>query len=192
MNRDKKKVTPMKKTKKMVFVAIFSVLICVFAWITIPTPVPFTMQTFGILVTLGLLGGKLGTASILLYLALGAIGLPVFHSFTGGIGVFVGPTGGYLIGFIFTGLIFWLITDRTKDRLVGFIVASILGILACYAFGTAWFVALSLGQNNSVSILSVLTMCVFPFLLPDGLKITLAIVLTKSLIKPLHRYLREP
>lgn len=74
------------------------------AWITVPAAIPFTMQTFCIFLTLYILGGANGTKAILLYLLLGAVGLPVFSGFKAGLSVLAGPTGGYLIGFIFIGL----------------------------------------------------------------------------------------
>ena len=74
---------------------------------SIPTTVPFTLQTCAVFLAVGVLGGKRGTLSILIYLLLGAIGVPVFAGFTGGIGIVLGTTGGYIIGFLFSGLIMW-------------------------------------------------------------------------------------
>ncbi|MEI3229118.1 MAG: biotin transporter BioY [Lachnospiraceae bacterium] len=91
------------KTRDMVYIAIFAVLIAICSWISIPTTVPFTLQTFAVFLAVGVLGGKRGTLSILIYLLLGAIGVPVFAGFTGGIGIVLGTTGGYIIGFLFSG-----------------------------------------------------------------------------------------
>ena len=84
--------------RDMAFIAAMSAVIAVCAWITIPLAVPFTLQIFGVFMALRLLGGKKGTLSILVYIALGAVGLPVFSGFQGGIGVLAGPTGGDIAG----------------------------------------------------------------------------------------------
>ena len=88
----------------LTYMAVCAALIAVCSWISIPAAVPFTLQTFAVFCVLGLLGGKRGTVSILVYILLGAIGLPVFSGFNGGIGALLGTTGGYIIGFIFVGL----------------------------------------------------------------------------------------
>ena len=94
------------KTRDLTLIALFAALIAICAWLTVPMPdVPFTMQTFGVFAALLLLGGKRGTLSILLYLLLGAAGLPVFSGFRGGIGSLLGTTGGYLVGFFFSYLV---------------------------------------------------------------------------------------
>ena len=113
MNRMK----PFLTTTDMVLIALFSVLIAICAWISIPATVPFTLQTFAVLCTLGLLGGKRGTVAILLYLLMGAVGLPVFSNFGGGLGKLLGVTGGYLIGFLAASLLYWLLTKLAGDGL---------------------------------------------------------------------------
>lgn len=95
------------KTQDMAYIALFAVVMAVCAWIVIPMVVPFTLQTFAVFLAVGVLGGKRGTFAILLYLLLGIIGIPVFSGFTGGIGVLLGNTGGYLVGFLCTSLIMW-------------------------------------------------------------------------------------
>ena len=90
------------KTRELAYTGILAALIAVCSWISIPTAVPFTLQTFAVFLTLGLLGGRLGTLAVTVYLLLGAVGLPVFAGFHGGLGAFLGATGGYLVGFLFT------------------------------------------------------------------------------------------
>ncbi len=104
------KKTQHQKIVAMVQIALFAAIIAVCSWIQIPMTVPFTMQTFAVFCALTTLGGKGGTISILIYIVLGAVGVPVFAGFTGGIGILFGTTGGYIIGFLFTGLLYWLIT----------------------------------------------------------------------------------
>ena len=84
------------QTRDLAYVAVCAVLMAVCSWISIPAAVPFTLQTFAVFCSLGFLGGKRGTAAILVYLLLGALGIPVFAGFSGGIGILFGTTGGYL------------------------------------------------------------------------------------------------
>ena len=106
----------MFKVLDMVYIAIGAVLIVICSWINIPTAVPFTLQTFAVFFILMLLGGERGTISILIYILLGAIGVPVFAGFSGGIGILLGNTGGYILGFVFIGLIYTLFTRVFKKK----------------------------------------------------------------------------
>ncbi|MFR0734721.1 MAG: biotin transporter BioY [Oscillospiraceae bacterium] len=101
--------------------------------------VPFTLQTFGVFAALGLLGGKRGTIAIALYLVLGAVGLPVFSGFRGGFGVLLGTTGGYIFGFLLSGLLYWALTALLGNKGWVRLLAMVLGLLLCYAAGTGWF-----------------------------------------------------
>ncbi len=173
------------KTRDMVYMSMFAILIAICSWIAIPAAVPFTMQTFGVFVTLGFLGGKRGSISILLYLLMGAVGLPVFSGFRGGIGSLLGNTGGYIIGFLLSALVMWgmeKIVGRKKGMLL---LSMILGLLVCYAFGTFWFVKVYAGNSGEIGIVTALSLCVFPFVIPDIMKIALALFLCKRL----HRFM---
>jgi len=162
--------------RKMVLCALFAALTAVCAWISIPVPdIAFTLQTFGVLLALGVLGGKWGTVSILIYLALGAVGLPVFAMFRGGPGVLLGPTGGYLWGFLATGLTYRAFEKLWKPA------AMVLGLLACYACGCLWFMLLAGAGGFFVA----LTRCVLPYLIPDGIKLALALTLSRRIGKHL-------
>ena len=122
---------------------------------------------------------------ILIYIVLGAVGVPVFAGFTGGIGILFGTTGGYIIGFLFTGLLYWLITHFFGEKLPVMILALVLGLAVCYAFGTAWFMIVYAKNSGSVGLLTALGWCVFPFILPDCVKMALAILIGKRLPKRL-------
>ena len=95
------------KTRDMAQTALFAVVIAVCAWISVPTAVPFTMQTFGVFLAMGVLGGKRGTLAVCVYLLLGLAGVPVFAGGTAGVGVLMGATGGYLLAWVFAGLAVW-------------------------------------------------------------------------------------
>lgn len=170
-------------TKNIAYIALCAVLIAVCAWIQIPAVVPFTMQTFGVLTALLLLGGKRGTAAIGVYLSLAFIGLPVCAGFQGGFSIFTQPTGGYLWGFLLTGLLYWLVTALTRQCLWGQIFGVVLGLLGCYTAGTLWFVYQFRSQYGAVSVSHVLPVAVIPFVIPDAVKCVAAFFLTRRLRK---------
>lgn len=179
-----KKVPANSKIKDIVFIGISAALIAVCSWISIPLPtVPITLQTMGVCLIAGLFGLKRGTLATVVYIALGALGVPVFSGFTGGVGIILGQTGGYIIGFIFTALIVGFASDKFKGRLLPLILSMVIGILVCYAFGTAWFAVVYAKSNEPASLLTILGWCVFPFLLPDAVKIAVAAVLANRLKK---------
>lgn len=166
------------KTLDMALCAMFAALLAVCAWIVIPAgDVPFTLQTFGVFAALGLLGGKRGTVAIGVYLLLGAIGVPVFAGFTGGIGKLLGVTGGYLVSYLFIGGIVILAEKWFGEGTLVFLIAGILGMIVCYAFGTAWFVVAYAKASGPIGWGAALAKCVLPFVLPDGAKLALAVLL---------------
>ena len=162
------------KTKELVYVALCAVIIAICSWISIPTAVPFTLQTFGIYLSISVLGGKLGTISFLIYLALGAIGLPVFAGFKSGFAAITGPTGGYLLGFLATALIMWGFEKFFGKNKVSFIISAIIGLVACYALGTIWFMKVFSSANGAIGLGATLGMCVIPFIIPDLIKLVAA------------------
>ena len=163
------------KVLDLVYIAIGAALIAICSWISIPTAVPFTLQTFAVFFVLLALGGERGTIATLVYVLLGAVGVPVFAGFSGGIGILLGSTGGYIIGFLFTGFIYILFTKFFKKSIVMKIVALVLGLAVCYAFGTAWFMHVYMKSSGEVGLLTVLGWCVFPFIIPDIVKMVAAV-----------------
>ena len=173
--------------KDLSYIAMGVALIAVCSWISIPLPVPITLQTFAICLITAVLGLRLGLWAVVVYILLGAAGLPVFSGFRSGIGTLLGTTGGYIIGFVFTALAVGLGVKRIgrKPPLLTLFMA--IGILLCYAFGTAWFVLVYTRTSGAIGVLTALSLCVFPYLLPDAVKILLAVSLTgrlHSLLKP--------
>lgn len=183
----------MKETKKtfstydLVYIAVFAVLIAICSWISIPTTVPFTLQTFAVFMAVGVLGGKRGSMSVLIYILLGAIGIPVFSGFTGGMGILLGSTGGYIVGFLFSALLLWLMEKLLGNKPVIQILSMVLGLLVCYAFGTIWFIQVYTKNNGPTTLVTVLGWCVFPFIIPDLVKIALAYVLSARVKKYLPK-----
>ena len=176
-----------KLVRNLVYVAVGAALLTVCAWISVPTPIPFTLQTFAVCLIAALLGWRLGLEALLVYVLLGAVGLPVFSGFKSGFGVLLGVTGGYLIGFFFTALVVGLAAEKLGRKPLVLAVSMALGVLLCYAFGTVWFVRVYTADKGPVSFLSALTTCVFPYLLPDAAKIALAVFLTRRLRRAIFK-----
>ena len=169
------------KTYDMVYIAIFAVLMAICSWISIPMAVPFTLQTFGVFMAVGILGGKRGTFAVLIYIILGAIGVPVFAGFSGGIGVLLSSTGGYIVGFLFSALVMWGMEALWGKKPVVQILSMIVGLIVCYALGTIWFMIIYARDTGAVGLGTVLGWCVIPFIIPDLVKIALAYVLSRRL-----------
>ena len=150
----------------MTLCALFAALTAVCAWISIPVlDIAFTMQTFAVFLTLGVLGGKWGSVSIAIYLALGAVGMPVFTGFQGGAGVLLGVTGGYIWGFLVSGLVYWALEKAGRPLALG------AGLLACYLCGSLWFTVYA---GSGAGFAGALLKCVVPYLAPDICKVVLA------------------
>lgn len=169
------------QTYSIIYTGIFAVLLAICSWLSFPTIIPFTMQTFGVFFTILLLGGKQGTIAILIYLLLGAVGIPVFSNLGAGLGYLLGNTGGYAVGFLLIGLIYWLFEKLFGTKPWTQIFSLLTGLTLCYAFGTFWFVNISMNSGSTCEIMSILTLCVFPFIIPDLCKLCLAYILAKRL-----------
>lgn len=176
-----KEMTKNFKTVDMVYTALGAVLITICSWISIPTTVPFTLQLFAVCFVLSALGGKRGTAAILVYVLLGAIGIPVFAGFKSGLGSLLGSTGGYIVGFLFMGLAYWLIVRLLGKKLWVEILAMAVGLIVLYAFGTAWYMIVYMQTKGTISLWMVLGWCVIPFIIPDIIKLVLALTLARRL-----------
>lgn len=170
-------------TRDIAYIAIFTALLAVCSWIAIPTPtrIDFTMQILGVFLTLGVLGGKRGTLSITAYLLLGAVGVPVFAGFSGGVGALLSPSGGYLIGYFFAGLLMWAMEKVLGTRTWALGAAMVLGLAVCYAFGTVWFMVVYPMGGESVTLLTALAWCVIPYLPFDFIKLAAALTLSVQL-----------
>ena len=165
------------RTYDMAYIAIFAVLIAICSWISIPMTVPFTLQTFGVFMAVGVLGGKRGSLAVLVYILLGAIGVPVFAGFSGGFGILLNNTGGYIIGFLFSALAMWAIESLWGKKPVVQIISMVVGLLVCYAMGTIWFMGyFQYGLGKDMPLWTALTMTVFPFVVFDLIKVTLGVL----------------
>ena len=173
------------KTREIAYIGLCTALIAVCSWISIPLTVPITLQTFAIFLTVALLGLKNGIITVLVYILLGAIGLPVFSGFKSGAAVLLGTTGGYIIGFLFSAIVVGLILKFFGKSTLVMFISMIIGLIVCYIFGTIWFMIVYMKNTGDIGLVSVLSWCVIPFIIPDIIKIILAIILYKPLSKEL-------
>ncbi|MBQ6552948.1 MAG: biotin transporter BioY [Clostridia bacterium] len=163
-----------RRIKGAVEIALAAVLITVCSWITVPIPsVPFTLQIFGVYAAIFTLGGLKGTLSVALYIALGLVGVPVFSGFKPGLPALLGPTGGYIWGFLLSALFCWLAEAVLikKPTALKTLAAAFASLLLCYAFGTGWFVYVYTRNTGGIGVWTALTLCVLPYIIPDVLKI---------------------
>lgn len=169
-----------KGIRELVYTALASALIAVSAFIIIPLPSPvaITLQSFGVYFAIFFLGGRLGTLAVALYIAIGAVGLPVFSGFTGGIGRLLDAGGGFIFGFLLAALAYWLMTVLLGERL-RFLFAA-LSHLILYTVGALWYSLVYLGAGEA-ELSAVLLTCVFPFVIPDAIKLFLAAFVAKRL-----------
>lgn len=173
--------TNRSKTYDMVCIAVFAVIIAICSWISIPATVPFTLQTFAIFLTVGVLGGKKGSLAVLVYILLGAVGVPVFAGFSAGIGILFGNTRGYIVGFLASSLVMWGMEKFMGRKTWTLAIQMVVGLIVCYAIGTVWFMIVYAQSSGAVGLTTVLGWCVIPFIVPDLVKIVLALVLSKRL-----------
>jgi biotin transport system substrate-specific component len=173
------------KTKDMVLIGVMAALICIAGPLSIPlpfTPVPISLTNLAIYIVLFIVGWKRGTMSFLVYLLLGFVGLPVFSKGQAGAAILLGPTGGYLVGFLFIAVISGIVIEKYAGRVVPSVLGILVGLAITYLFGTVWYCF-----QAGIGFVEALGMCVIPFLPGDALKIIIAAILGPMLKKYLHR-----
>lgn len=180
--------------------AVFAALICVVSPFAVPTQVPITLATLAVYICAGCLPPAMSAISVTVYLVIGAVGVPVFAGFTSGAAKLIGPTGGYLVGYIPMAVIVSVITSMymkkcsSSGRAFGRgaaqagvrLGAMILGTAVLYALGTAWFVI-----QQKTTVAAALPLCVFPFLPGDAAKMVAATAISQALSPVIRRTLRK-
>ena len=170
--------------KQMALIALMTAVLCILAPISIPifiTPVPVSLGILAVFLTAYMLTPVQAIISVGLFLLLGLVGLPVFSGYSGGIGKLVGPTGGYIIGFIFTVYISSVFIHLKKGILFD-VLGMILGLILCYIPGTLWF---SYQQNKG--FIASLLLCVVPFLIGDAIKVLVAVLIGPEIQKRVNQ-----
>ena len=173
---------------KLTTIGLFTAILCILGPIAIVlpfSPVPVSLGTLGVLLACLMLGARNGLLCTALYLLLGFVGLPVFTGFTGGVGRLLGPTGGYLIGYLFLAVIGGQLAERWKKHLLFQALGLFIGMLFCYLFGTLW-----LTYQAGMEFQTALWVGVIPYVPFDVAKIAAALVIyskTKERLKWLNR-----
>ncbi len=163
------------KTKKLVYCALFAALIAIMSLVAIPiTPIPLNLALVAVLLAGGMLGKKYGTLSVIVYIFIGTVGMPVFAGFRGGFSVLAGPTGGYITGYIIVAALTGLIYEKTR-KIKFTIPVMMFAVILCYAIGTAWYCYIMKSD-----VLSALSLCVLPFIPADIIKIVLVSIILKK------------
>lgn len=173
------------KTKDMVLIALNTAVTCILAPFSVPipvSPVPISLTNLVLNFSIYLLGWKFATLSYLVYLLLGLVGLPVFSGFTGGLTKLAGPTGGYLVGFIFLTIIAGIFVEKSKGNVLLSAIGIILGTAVCYLFGTVW-----LSWQLSMTFYQGLAVGVIPYLPGDCIKMVLALILAPMIAKRIRK-----
>jgi biotin transport system substrate-specific component len=171
-------------TKTIAIIGLMTAVICILGPLSMPipiSPVPISLCILGIYLAVYVLGMKKGTVSVLVYLLMGFVGIPVFSSFSSGPAKLLGPTGGYLIGYIFLALICGFFIDRWDKRLIHF-GGMVLGCGVCYAFGTAW-----LAYQAGMTFYAALWAGVIPYIPGDLIKMAIALIIGPEIRKRLKK-----
>lgn len=171
-------------TKKLAISAMLTASIAIGAWISIPSTIPFTLQTLFIYFAVLFMKAKYSALSITVYIMLGAIGLPVFSNFTSGLGILFGATGGYIFGFLLFPLCYAIFTSILKENDFSRILSLIVGTLLCYIAGTIMFVNVALTKSGAkYSFAAAFSICVIPYIIPDMIKLIIAFIADKRIKK---------
>ena len=163
--------------KGYILAALFSVFITLCAWIQFPLVIPVTLQTFGVFLCLLMLGGYLGTISVLTYICLGLVGLPMFSGFQGGVSALLGASGGYILGFLGLALIYWLF-EKVFSKKAADYVSLPLGLIVCYLHGAWWYSGVYTSGKSFIASFLTLTAI---YIIPDTIKLLLALVLNNRI-----------
>lgn len=185
MNRSASSTTSVFTVKQLALVGLMASVICVLGplALNIPiSPVPISMCTLAIYFVSAVLGMKLGTLSVTIYILLGFAGVPVFAGFTAGAGKLFGPTGGYIIGYFFMALICGFFVDHFGQRLPLYFLGMLLGTAVCYLFGTVW-----LGLQLDKTFMEALAIGVLPYIPGDLVKLASAMAVGFQVRKRLLR-----
>jgi len=177
------------KTKDICHISLFTAIICIVAPLSIPlafTPVPISFANLIIFISAAILGAKKGVISVLLYIFIGAVGIPVFSGFSGGLHKIIGPTGGYIIGYIFCSFIIGFLTEKFENNIFIYAFSMVLGNLVCCLFGTVW-----LSYQAHMTFKSALMAGVVPYIIGDAIKIAFACTIAYPVKRQLLLYIKN-
>ena len=171
------------KISDIAMIGLAAAVLCVLAPVSVPIgPVPISLATFGLYVVSASFGKFKAPIAVLVYIAVGAVGLPVFSGFTGGVAKLIGATGGYIIGYIPCAFLVGLMVDKWEKNFIIYPISMVLGTLVFYTLGTLWYMYVT-----KSTFVSALTVCVVPFLIFDAVKIIVASIASFSVRKTIKQ-----
>lgn len=172
-----------KQLRMTVYASLMAAMIAAGAYLAIPIgPVPIVLQNLFVFLSGLLLGSRWGFACVAVYILVGACGLPIFSIGRGGIGHILGPTGGYLMGFLPAVYVIGLITEKTKHHVIIDVIAMVCGGIIIYACGVTWLKVIT-----GMTLTKTLAVGMYPFILGDALKIAAAVPIAKALRPVINR-----
>ena len=176
------------KIREIIGAALFSAIICITAIITVPIgAVPITLALFGVFTAAALQKPKCAIVSVLVYIIIGAIGLPVFSGFGSGIGYLMGPTGGFIFAYPIAAVIISLANFLFKKYYVALPISMAISLAICYLFGTVWYAVVT-----EVEFTAAVLVCVLPFIVFDIIKIAVCLSVVLAVKKtPIEKLLNE-
>lgn len=172
------------ETKDITLVGLMAAVICILGPLSIPipiSPIPISMTNFAVYLAVYVLGWKKGALSYLIYLLIGLAGVPVFSAFTGGAGKLLGPTGGYLIGFIFMALVSGIVIDTWREKRYIHFLGMAAGTVICYLFGSVW-----LSFQAGITFWEAAGLGVLPYIPGDLVKIIVSMIIGPKIYKRLR------
>lgn len=173
--------------KKTVIIGILAAIICILAPLSVPAgAIPISLSTFAVYIVSCTVPKKYSVPAVAVYILLGAVGLPVFSSFTGGIQSLAGYTGGYIIGYIPCTFLIGLFTDKYPDRKIVYPLSLIAGTVMCYLFGTLWYM-----HKAEIGFVNAAAVCILPFIVGDIIKIAVASATGITLKTRLRKFISE-
>ena len=176
---------PILSIKQMALISLMTAVLCILSPISIPifiTPIPVSLGVLAVYLTAYILPPLQSLISVGLFLLLGLVGLPVFSGYSGGLGKVIGPTGGYIVGFLFTVYISSVFIHLKKGRLFD-ILGMIIGLIFCYSPGTIWF-----SYQQGKGFIASLMLCVVPFLIGDAVKIIVSALIGPEILKRVDKF----
>ena len=169
----------LSSVKNMAFIAILAAILCLLAPVSIPvTAIPVSLASFAVYIIAACVKTRQSVIAVIVYILLGAFGLPVFSAFTGGFHRIAGITGGYIIGYVPCALTVSLLTEKFGEKNYIYPLSMAIGTLECYLIGTLWYAV-----QADVAFTQALSVCVLPFVIGDIIKITAASALAITLKK---------
>ncbi|MDE6911484.1 MAG: biotin transporter BioY [Lachnospiraceae bacterium] len=162
------------KTKEITMIGLMTAITCIAGPLSLPlpfSPVPISLTNLAVYFSVYMIGMKRGTISYCVYLLLGLVGIPVFSAFTSGPAKLLGPTGGYLVGFLFMAVIAGWFVDRWNGKPLPSFIGMVIGTVVCYGFGTVW-----LAYQAKLGFGAALAAGVLPFVIGDVAKMVISIL----------------